>query len=291
MILRQKDIEISNLKKELDIARQELAALRSQDDINYRQQQDGQRLLYDLERAFKSSQLENSRLLEEISDLKQEVETLHYSNVILVQNTMAIEKEKLSEDIKELSKSVSPTPNNNQILEKHFKEINSLKECIKNLEKQINEWSSSYYQLQKEMDQLIMEKHSYGRVSEKYDKSGINLHKDQPSNDDKINRSLRNRISSPPISETRSNYDSVRNRLGSPAVNSPPKAEPRSNYESVRHSPTRSMPGRSFANESSSVSNALVWKEPESRAHDSQPLLTFPSLQSAQNNSQIINNL
>lgn len=82
MILRQKDIEIANLKKELDIARQELAALRSQEDISYRQQQDSQRQLYDLERALKSTQLENNRLLEEMSDLKQEVETLHYSNVI-----------------------------------------------------------------------------------------------------------------------------------------------------------------------------------------------------------------
>jgi hypothetical protein len=84
MILRQKDIEIANLKKELDIARQEFAAIRSQEDISYRQQQDSQRQLYDLERALKSSQLENSRLHEEMSDLKQEVETLHYSNVISI---------------------------------------------------------------------------------------------------------------------------------------------------------------------------------------------------------------
>jgi hypothetical protein len=84
MILRQKDIENANLKKELDIARQELAALRSHEDISYRQQQDSQRQLYDLERALKSSQLENNRLHEEMSDLKQEVETLHYSNVISI---------------------------------------------------------------------------------------------------------------------------------------------------------------------------------------------------------------
>lgn len=204
---------------------------------------------------------------------------------------MAIEKEKLSEDIKELRKSISPTPNNNQISEKHSKEINSLKECIKNLEKQINEWSSSYYQLQKEMDQLIMEKHSYGRISEKYEKSGINLHKDQPSDEDKINRSFRNRLSSPPKSEARSNYESLRNRVSSPTLSSPPKAEPRSNYESVRHSPSRSIPARSLANESSNVSNALMWNEPESRSHDSQQFITFPSFQSAQNNSQIITNL
>jgi predicted RNase H-like nuclease (RuvC/YqgF family) len=200
---------------------------------------------------------------------------------------MAIEKEKLSEDMKELRKSVSPTSNNNQTSEKQSKEINSLKECIKNLEKQINEWSSSYYHLQKEMDQLIMEKHSYGRVSEKYDKSGINLHKDQPSDEDKISRSFKNRLNSPP----KSNYESVRNRVSSPPLSSPPKAEPRSNYESARHSPTRNIPARSLANESSNVSSALMWKEQESRSHDSQQFITFPSFQSAQNNSQIISNL
>lgn len=181
---------------------------------------------------------------------------------------MALEKEKFSEDIEELKQALSNSSsvNNNKISDKYLKEVNSLKECIKNLEKQINDWSTSYYQLQKEMNQLIMDKHSYGRVSEKYDKSGVSLE------EDKVNRSYRTKINSSALST--------------------PKSEPRSNYESSRSSPTRNLSSKAIANESSNVSNALIWNDPESKqGYDSQQHLTFPSFQSAQNNTQIITNL
>lgn len=211
---------------------------------------------------------------------------------------MALEKEKLSEDMKELKQTMlnNPPVNNNQTSDKHLKEINSLKECIKNQEKQINEWSTSYYKLQKDMNQLIMEKHTYGRVSEKYDKSGVTLLKDNSiPEEDKVSKNYRNNVSKPASSspsrlEPRSSYEA--SRYSPTRSSEASRYSPTRSYESSRYSPTRNLPTKTLTNESSNVSSALIWKDSESKqGYDSQQLLTFPSFQTVQNNTQIITNL
>ena len=85
MLIRQKDQELANLKKELDIAKHEGNSIRSQDDLNYRQQQDNQRQMHELERHLydtqKNSKEEKAKMLAEMNELRHEIENLHYSNV------------------------------------------------------------------------------------------------------------------------------------------------------------------------------------------------------------------